>query len=324
MPVPTMLAMTRQVAVRSEIWFDLVKGVARGTARSSSAIPREFNREAATVKRMNVLVFGQGKTGTTVLAKTIQHSLPDAAFVMEPKPGALFRRDASHTVVKILHGQWKSDLPCLTSLLRNQSATRFDRIVKVLRDPRDQAISILLYKFYGMARAGRISDPQIDEVLALLRWKEKSPGAISFAALCAEVNRVLRWKGFTSTWLFTESGEVATRSYWDFLCSLGGTGHLLRYEDFMQNRCPALETYLGFKLSVRREVGEYGRTRRSASWENWREFFTAEDVELLRPLIGRLLVEMGYPGWDLRPVQQLNSEHFSGYLTRLIQEARSC
>ncbi|MEO6871265.1 MAG: hypothetical protein ABI233_03485 [Chthoniobacterales bacterium] len=273
---------------------------------------------------MNVLVFGQGKSGTTVLAKTIQHSLPGAAFVMEPKPGdALSRPGVPHTIVKILHGQWRDDLPGLTSVLRNEATARFDRTVKIIRDPRDQAISTFLYGFYEVTRNGHFSAEQRDEVLALVRAKEENPATLSFARLCTEVNRIMRWNGYSSAWLFTESGQVANRSYWDFLRSLGKIGHVVRYAAFMQNDLTGLEDYLGFNLSTQREVGEYGRTRRSASFGNWREFFTPEDVDLLRPQVGDLLVEMGYPDWELRPVQQLNPEHFSGYLAKLIDEARA-
>jgi hypothetical protein len=273
---------------------------------------------------MKVLVFGQGKSGTTVLAKTIQHSLPDAAFVMEPKPDEALSRDrAPHAVSKLLHGQWTQEIPRLTSVLRNESQVRFDRIVKIIRDPRDQALSSFLYAIYGRAQNRSVSDAQLRAMVELVRRKEENPSGISFADLCGETNRIMRWNGYSSAWLFTESGHVANRNYWNFLRSLGEAGYLVRYETFMQNDLADLENYLGFKLSGRREVGEYERTRRTASWDNWREFFTTEDVETLRPLIGDLLFEMGYRDWELRPVGRLNREHFSGYLTRLIEEART-
>ncbi len=273
---------------------------------------------------MNVLVFGQGKSGTTVIAKTIQHSLLDAKFLMEPKSeGEIVPRPGHPLVVKILAGQWKENLPGLTRILRNESGVRFDRIVKILRDPRDQAISSFLYNFYHLAEDGRASAEQMQELLALVRAKELNPGAISFTQLCAELNRILRWKGYSSVWLMTESGLVAHRAFWELLCSLGNSGYFLRYEDFMRGALAGLEAYLGFSLTSRREVGEFGRTKRSASWGNWREFFTAEDVAVLRPLLGDLLAEMGYADWELRPVGKLNSAHFSEYLLRLLREAQS-
>mgnify|MGYP001795428506 FL=1 len=69
-------------------------------------------------------------------------------------------------------------------------------------------------------------------------------------------------------------------------------------------------------------MGEYTRARRSASAENWREFFTPEDVAILQPLTAELLEEMGYPDWELRPAERLNPAHFSEYLVRLREEAR--
>ena len=273
---------------------------------------------------MNVLVFGQGKSGTTVISKAIQHSLPGAAYLMEPKSEeAISSNAARHQVVKILYGQWKSNLAGLTRILRHESTTRFDRIVKIIRDPRDQAISFLLYNFYSNAQDKRASDEQLLEIIALFREKEQRPTAISFTDLCAGVNRILRWNGFLSSWLLTESGLVANRDYWNYLTSFQEFGYLMKYETFMEGDVTGLESYLRVKLSPNREVGEFGRTKRSASWGNWREFFTPEDVELLRPLTGDLLNEMGYPDWQLQPVEHLNPEHFSGYLVKLMREARS-
>ena len=272
---------------------------------------------------MNVLVFGQGKSGTTVVAKTIQHSLPGAGFLMEPKSEEeIARKRARPLVTKILYGQWKEDLPGLTRMLRNEGATRFDRIVKMLRDPRDQAISSFLYNFYNITRSGRASEEQLQEMIGLVRAKEENPQALSFGRLCGEMNCVMRWKGYSIAWLLTESPSAANRAYWEFLASLGRDGFLLRYEDFMRGELRALESYLGLELSRRREVDEYERTRRSAAAGNWREFFTPEDVEVLRPLIGAALGEMGYEDWELRPVSHLNPAHFSEYLLRLVREAR--
>ena len=309
-----MFATTRQVAVRSEI----------EPGEEARTGLRILSATAGAIEQiMNVLVFGQGKSGTTVIAKTIQHSLPAAVFLMEPKTEEeLTRPGAVHTVVKILHGQWQQNLSGLTGVLRNDSSARFDRIVKIIRDPRDQAISSFFYNFFTLAQPGAATDEQLDEVVALIREKEQSPQTISFASLCGGVNRIMRWRGYSSAWLMTESGQVTNRTFWEFLRSLGDTGHLLRYEDFIHGELRQLEMYLGFPLSVRRELGAYERTRRSASAGNWREFFTPEDVEILRPLTADLLVEMGYPDWDLHSVERLNPDHFSGYLARLRAEAR--
>ena len=283
-----------------------------------------LGKEEQENESMNVLVFGQGKSGTTVVSKTIQHSLPGASYLLEPKSEEkIASNERGHRVVKILHGQWQTNLPGLTRILRNESAARFDRIVKIIRDPRDQAISFLLYNFYGNAREGHASDEQLWEIIALFREKERRPATISFSAVCAKINRILGWNGFSSRWLLSESGLVANRPYWSYLNSFQDFGYLMKYETFMQGDLRELESYLGISLSPNREVGEFTRTRRSASWGNWREFFTLEDVELLRPLTGELLSEMGYPEWALRPVDQLNPEHFSGYLVKLMQEARS-
>lgn len=269
---------------------------------------------------MNVLACGLGKTGTTVIAKTIQHSLPGAGFLMEPKSEEeITRRQERPLVVKILWGQWQQNLPALEKILRRQSGARFDRIVTILRDPRDQAISSLLYNFYNLAGKGRASPEQLRELIDLVRAKEQKPSAISFTRLCEEVNRVMRWRGYSGAKLLE-----ASETYWQFLCSLGEiSGFRLRYEDFMQGELGPLESYLGVPLTSRREVDEFQRTRRSAAAGNWREFFTPEDVAVLQPLTGESLAEIGYCDWELRPVEALNPAHLSEYLLRLQQEAQS-
>jgi hypothetical protein len=72
-------------------------------------------------------------------------------------------------------------------------------------------------------------------VVALLREKEKHPSALPVSTLCAEVNRTMGWHGFSNARLFCERGLIANREYWD---------------------------YLGIKLSSRRKVGYFARTKR--------------------------------------------------------------
>jgi hypothetical protein len=272
---------------------------------------------------MRVLVFGQGKTGTTVIAKTIQHSISGANFLMEPKSEfeiAVGQNNA--TVTKILYGQWKRDSESLDRVLRNQSDTCcFDKLIKIIRDPRDQAISFFFYNFYDYALSPSISDNQLRELLSIVRNKEISPQSISFATLCDEVNRVHGWKRFTSTWLIRDSGIIANKEYWEYLKSIN-EGYLCRYEDFMRGNVDGLEDYLGLTLSTDRSVDEFSRTCRSAASENWREFFTEEDIHQLRPVCESLLNEMGYPDWELKPIDRLSPAHFSSYLLGLIRAVR--
>ena len=77
---------------------------------------------------------------------------------------------------------------------------------------------------------------QMQELLALVRAKELNPGAFSFTQLCAEMNRILRWKGYSSVWLMTESGLVAHPAFWGVLCSFGATGCFLRSEQFLRGQ----------------------------------------------------------------------------------------
>lgn len=85
----------------------------------------------------------------------------------------------------------------------------------------------------------------------------------------------------------TESGQVTNRNFWDFLVSLGDSGYLLKDESFIEGELRRFESYLGFRLSARREVGEYERTRRSASREISGNFSPRKTWSFFAPTFGR-------------------------------------
>ena len=107
---------------------------------------------------MNVLVVGKAKTGTTVISKAIHQALPGARYHLEPKAASYFEEHGGgggSDIVKIIFEHWGGRPADRDALVDNRLAMRFDRRVFIVRDPRDEAISRLLYLAYPwMAKHG--------------------------------------------------------------------------------------------------------------------------------------------------------------------------
>jgi hypothetical protein len=81
-----------------------------------------------------------------------------------------------------------------------------------------------------------------------------------------------------------------------------------------------LENYIGRNVKDYCEflnLGKFEYTRRTASYGNWRVFFTVKDVEILRPVIMRNLDDPYYSDWDLSKASSLDSRHYSRYVEKM-------
>jgi hypothetical protein len=66
------------------------------------------------------------------------------------------------------------------------------------------------------------------------------------------------------------------------------------------------------------------RVVRTRQYEEWRNWFTEADIEVMRPLFQTCL-DRDYPfaGWSLSVSRRLDPEHGSKYVARLINEHRA-
>jgi hypothetical protein len=80
----------------------------------------------------NYLVIGRAKSGTTVISKNIQNSIPYAKYHSEPKSRAFFD-DGSHLscpnpkVIKIIFEHWDEFPPDRISIVRNETNIDFHK-----------------------------------------------------------------------------------------------------------------------------------------------------------------------------------------------------
>jgi hypothetical protein len=100
---------------------------------------------------------------------------------------------------------------------------------------------------------------------------------------------------------------------------------ICRYEDMVEGRLGGLEEYLGLKLEAGTAVSpEHGRVARTRTYGGWRNWFTDEDVEDLRPVLQPYLQHY-YAGaeWDLSAEPSVSAEFSSAYVARIVNERRA-
>jgi hypothetical protein len=261
---------------------------------------------------MNILVIGKGKTGTTILSKSIQLSVSGAAYHLEPKSiGFFLNRDHSsrENIVKVIYEHWDKTPRLREAIVYNELPLKFDKVVAIIRDLRDEVISRLFYIVVGLVQRG-VETRDMDEWLAIIKHKEKHPQSLSFLEMMRELNRIFG----------TKVTPLAPRDqrYPKFLDRHAAKMYVVKYEDFIEDRLDGLESYLGFELSNERHVGEFHWTKRSGTYNNWKRFFTNSDVEELRDLYEPILSPWGYTDWALDAHATLNPEECSGYVQRLL------
>ena len=136
---------------------------------------------------MRIVIAGQPKTGTTALYFRIKNSVPpDAWCLFEPKKYLRPPDDPrpQWVVAKVLIGRaYARGGPVGADgfSVDYGSFASFDRKLHILRDPRDNLVSSLLYavrhtSFYA-------DDRRLDQFLALLEEKERNPTDVSMLRL---------------------------------------------------------------------------------------------------------------------------------------------
>ncbi len=267
---------------------------------------------------MNVLVIGKAKSGTTIISKTIQKSCGAEHYHLEKRKVQFFEnsRLEQPLVVKLLFEDWSSRPNLLRGVCLNEAAITFNKVVLILRDPRDVLVSLLMFRSAQLLAT--LPDSQLDAWLSLLWQKEQDPGSIRVSTLYAELGRL--------TGTSMDLGRLARNflPWFRFARDMGKRGaHCLKYEDFIGCRLQTLESYLGVPLTDVREVDAYVNTPRTLGVENWKEFFTPQDIAQVNTSIGTHLSSLGYGDSKLAPAGSLKSDFYSGYVLKVVGNIRA-
>ena len=196
----------------------------------------------------------------------------------------------------------------------------YDRKIWIARDPRDAAISRMLYRWHK-GHKGKIK--QYEAHIELVLKKENDPASISFAELC-------RYSGHGDWPRSIENVVAEEQVRYDrmhtFVKELGDNWFLFKYDDMISGNFDSLNKYLGFTVKADGEVpvstGKAKVVRKKASGD-WRNWYTEQDVELFKPAYRNYMELIGYDinDWVLKANPVIEPEYSSVYIQNLFHKA---
>ena len=260
---------------------------------------------------MKILILGLGKSGTTALLYKVAGGLPGCQTFQGGTPGKI----ASHhgdAVFKFTYNEDKGR--SLELFEKHVGEVCYDRKIWIARDPRDNAVSRLLFRWY---RGAKRAKEQYRACLELVVKKERHPESVPFHSL-------FRFTGRSEPPITLEQVVEDERRIYGRMCrfvkSLGRDWLVFKYEDMMDKNFEVLNAYLGFKVQEDRKVTKAEKkVIRKKSKGDWRHWFTQEDVELFSPVYKPYMDLTGYDSndWQLSPRQVIEPEYASIYMKRL-------
>jgi len=262
---------------------------------------------------VKIMVLGLGKSGTTALLYKIAAGLPGCRAFSGGRPGK-YIGEYENAVYKHTYEERKGkDFDLYREHLKNE---HYDRKVWIARDPRDAAVSRMLYRWHR-GYAGHKG--QYLYHLGLVEKKERDPGFIPFYEIC-------RYAGHDGWPISMEEVIEEERRRYAHMCefvrSLGSEWFLFTYEDMVGKNYDALNDYLGFDVQKDTEVPQStGKAKviRKKATGDWRHWFTAADAELFKSAYLPYMELMGYDcdDWTPDPDPVIEPEFSSVYMQSL-------
>jgi len=262
---------------------------------------------------MKIFILGVGKSGTTALVYKVAGGLPNCQAFSGGQPGK-YVGDYENAVYKHTYEERKGKS---FDLYREHLAQEhYDRKIWMARDPRDSAVSRMLYRWHKGHRGNK---KQFESHLKRVLKKERDPRSISFYEICRYTGHN-EWPRSTQDVLKEERSRYNNMS--KFVKTLGDEWFLFKYEDMVANNFSDLNAYLGFEVDQDGEVpvstGKAKVVRKKAvgDWQHW---FTEEDVDLFKPLYLPYLEIVGYDSndWTICSNPIIEPQYSSGYIQRL-------
>ena len=246
---------------------------------------------------MKIFILGIGKSGTTALVYKVAGGLKNCQAFSGGKPGK-YLAEYENAVYKHTYHEGKGKS---FELYRDHlNREHYDRKIWMARDPRDVAVSQMLYRWHRGCRGNKA---QYRKHLNLVLKKEQDPNSIPFYEICRYAN----YGDWPRDKLeFFEEEQVRYRRMRDFVSNLGDDWFIFRYEDMVNKQFADLNAQLGFNISPDAQVpsgsGKQKVVRKKATGD-WRHWFTEEDVEFLKPayLPYMELIRYDCEEWDLEP-----------------------
>ncbi len=276
--------------------------------------------------RPHVLVLGRGKTGTTFIAKSIEAAcpVPPVRFVMEPRSRRVIdaASDASATatvVMKTLFGHWRKKAGRLEALVEGRFGPAFHARIAIVRDPRDELISRLMFRPHGFLWRDKAGPREVEAWARVLEAREADP-TMTFLEVCRRFREVF---GIDTLKTLRQLGRRGV-DYADFLAAHQSRLVVLRYEDAVADDFSSVEPALGWPVATTSALGGFGQTRRSRAANNWMKWFQPSDLDLVRDELGGVCRRLGYDDWTIPGDldRRIDPEHHSAYARSLVRDYR--
>ena len=266
---------------------------------------------------MKILILGTGKTGTTVMVYKVAGGLPNCHAFSGGQPGKHIG-DYENAVYKHTYEERKGK--SFELFREHLEKENYDRKIWMARDPRDAAVSRMLYRWH---KGHRGTKKQYETHLKLVLKKEKDPASIPFFELC-------RHTGHNGSPRSVEDVVAEERVRYDrmhnFVKELGDDWFLFTYEDMIAGNFAALNDYLGFEVKADGQVPQTtvkSKVLRKKAAGDWRLWFTEQDVELFKPAFKNYMELIGYDwnDWSLSENPVIEPEYSSVYIQNLTRKA---
>ena len=263
---------------------------------------------------MKVFILGVGKSGTTALCYKVAEGLPNCQAFSGGRPGK-YLGDYENAVYK--HTYEESKGKGFDVYREHLARESYDRKIWIARDPRDSAVSRMLYRWHaGFFAKKKQYEAHLERVLA----KEKDPGAIPFHEICRYAGKEPDWP-LSKEALFEEERQRCERMA-EFLREVDDSWYVFHFEDMVDGKYEGLNEYLGFSVGRDTEVPEStGKAKviRKKAYGDWRHWFTPADVDFYKPAYLPYLEAGGYDvdDWRLEAEPRIEPRYSSEYLQSL-------
>jgi len=275
-----------------------------------------FEQKPTTQTRRNkkdtFLVVGMGKSGTTAITYKIANTLNDPVINFEPGKHKGLLDVGLHKKITI-------KTPVITKSLFGKNLNvnfgaishLYDRKIWIIRDPRDQLISIMLYQWF---KGHKPNESKFKEALRLVRQKEQNPHAVSIKEI---------WALSANMGNFRENAHNHYLSIINIFENIKDNWFIFKYEDLIKENFGELETYLGFAIPQKEAElpDRFKRVARSKNYGNWKNWFTPDDVEFFKPIYQEILKYCGFDNdWELNASPVLDPEKGSLYMEKIFHK----
>ena len=191
----------------------------------------------------------------------------------------------------------------------------FDKVIFIVRDPRDALISRLLYRPYGLKVFAH--DRRLKGYLDLIERKIRAPGSVSVRDLIAGLREA---SGYATIKATLRANQRLLRIHKFY----GQNALLLKYEDFIRNDFAGIDAYLGGNISGAFTVdAKYGRVARKGAQGDWKDWFTAADCRYFDKSFKEFYAAFGYAPEDPSAHPAIDRATSADYIVRLVNEWRA-